>query len=61
MYQASGTERRPIHRDLPRLTTEERALCDDLRADRFGRHVRPEQERIGFGWVASALGKAGEI
>ena len=50
-----GTEDRPIQRDLPRLTAEERTLYDDLRADRFGWHVRLEQERIGFGWVGNAL------
>ena len=55
-----GTEDRPIHRDLPRLTAEERALYDDLRDHRIGRNLRLEQERIGFGWVASALGQARE-
>ena len=45
----------PIDRELPRLTAHERALYDDLRADRFGRHVRLEQERIGFAWVGDAL------
>ena len=55
-----GIEERPIHRDLPRLTAEERALYDDLRDHRIGRNLRLEQERIGFGWVASALGEAGE-
>ena len=52
-----GTEDSPIDRALPRLTAEERALYDDLRADRFGRHVRLEQERIGFGWVGDALAR----
>ena len=55
-----GAEDRPIHRDLPQLTAEERALYDDLRDHRIGRNLRLEQERIGFGWVASALGEAGE-
>ena len=50
-----GTEDSPIDRELPRLSAEERALYDDLRANRFGRHVRLEQERIGFGWVRDAL------
>ena len=52
-----GTEDSPIDRELPRLTAEERALYDDLRADRFGRHVRLEQERIGFGWVRDGLAR----
>ena len=50
-----GTEASPIDRDLPRLTAEEHALYDDLRDNRFGRQVRLEQERIGFGWVKEAL------
>ena len=52
-----GTEDPPIDRELPRLTAEERTLYDDLSADRFGRHVRLEQERIGFGWVRDALAR----
>ena len=52
-----GTEDSPIDRDLPRLTTPERALYDDLRDNRIGRHVRLEQERIGFGWVEDALAR----
>ena len=52
-----GTEDRPIHRDLPRLTAEERALYDDLRDHRIGRNLRLEQERIGFGWVRDALAR----
>ena len=52
-----GAEDSPIDRELPRLTAEERMLYDDLRANRFGRHVRLEQERIGFGWVADALAR----
>ena len=52
-----GTEDSPINRDLPRLGAEERALYDDLRDNRFGRHVRLEQERIGFGWVEDALAR----
>ena len=52
-----GTENSPIDRDLPRLTAEERALYDDLRDNRIGRHVRLEQERIGLGWVEDALAR----
>ena len=52
-----GTEDRSIHRDLPRLTAEERALHDDLRDHRIGRNLRLEQERIGFGWVRDALAR----
>ena len=52
-----GTEDSPIDRELPRLTAQERTLYDGLRANRFGRRVRLEQERIGFGWVGDALAR----
>ena len=52
-----GTEDSPLDRDLPRLNAKERALYDDLRDNRFGRHVRLEQERIGFGRVEDALAR----
>ena len=52
-----GTEDSPIDRELPRLTAEERTLYYDLRANRFGRHVRLEQEQIGFGWIRDALAR----
>jgi len=42
-------------RDLPRLNPAERALYDDLRDNRIRKNLRLEQERIGFGWVESAL------
>ena len=50
-----GGEDKPILRDLPRLTRQERELYDDLRDNRLGRNLRLEQERIGFGWLESAL------
>jgi hypothetical protein len=40
---------------LTRLTTPERALYDDLRADRLGQRVRLEQARVTFGGVAGVL------
>lgn len=40
---------------LAHLTPEENALYEDLAADRLGRGVRLEQERIAFGWVERAL------
>jgi hypothetical protein len=55
-----GTEDKPVLRDLPRLTPEERALYDDLRDNRLGKNLRLEQERIGFGWVESAIVALGE-
>jgi hypothetical protein len=55
-----GTEDKPVLRDLPRLTPEERSLYDDLRDKRLGKNLRLEQERIGFGWVESAIVALGE-
>ena len=57
-----STEDRSIHRDLPRLTTEERALYDDLRDHRIGPNLRLEQECIGFGWGGvCARGSRGDL
>ena len=50
-----GEEEKQTLRDLPGLNPEERALYDDLRDNRIRRNLRLEQERIGFGWVESAL------
>jgi len=40
---------------LPRLTSEEAAVFNDLRDNRLRVGVRLEQERIGFGWLRAAL------
>lgn len=50
-----GKEEKQTLRDLPRLSQEEQALYDDLRDNRVRKNLRLEQERIGFGWVESAL------
>ena len=50
-----GEEERQTLRDLPRLDAAERALYDDLRDNRIRPNLRLEQERIGFGWVETAL------
>jgi len=50
-----GVEEKPTRRDLTRLNVEERALYDDLRDNRLRSNLRLEQERIGFGWVETAL------
>ena len=42
-------------RDLPHLTEAERATFEGLRAQRWGRHVRLEQERVPWHRVVSAL------
>ncbi len=41
--------------DTSRLTPDEHALFEDLLADRCGERVRLEQERIGYGWLETAL------
>jgi hypothetical protein len=41
--------------DTSRLTADECALFQDLLADRYGERVRLEQERIGYGWLETAL------
>jgi hypothetical protein len=48
-------ESNPYDGELPRLTSAERALYDDLRHNRLGESVRLEQERIPYGWLQRAL------
>jgi hypothetical protein len=50
-----GEEEKQTLRNLPKLNPEERALYDDLRDNRIRKNLRLEQERIGYGWVESAL------
>lgn len=50
-----GVEDKQTLGDLPRLDAEECALYDDLRDNRLSPNLRLEQERIGFGWVETAL------
>lgn len=50
-----GNEPQPETRDLPRLTSEEKILYDDLRGNRFAERLRLEQERISFDWVVESL------
>jgi hypothetical protein len=46
-----GHEGQPLVADLPRLTSEERDLYDDLRDNRIRVGLRLEQEHIGFHWL----------
>lgn len=48
-------EDKPLPMDLHRLTTEERALYDDLRDKRIRLGLRLEQEHIDFHWLAHRL------
>src|SRR5450759_2434021 len=48
-------ESNPYDGDLPRLTSAERSLYDDLRHNRLGERVRLEQERIPYGWLQREL------
>ena len=41
--------------DTSRLSRDEYVLFEDLLADRYGERVRLEQERIGYGWLETAL------
>ena len=50
-----GREESPIERDLRRLNAAERALYEDLSANRLGERLRLEQERIAFDKVLQAL------
>ena len=50
-----GSEPQPQTGDLPRLTTEEQALYDQLRQHTWGGSVRLEQEKIGFQFLAATL------
>jgi hypothetical protein len=43
---------------LERLTEPEQSLFEDLQRNRLGERVRLEQERIGYGWILSALASA---
>ncbi len=50
-------ESSPIQHDLARLTPAELALYNDLRDNRIGKHLRLEQERVGFAWLSNVLQK----
>lgn len=52
-----GEEAKQTLRDLPRLSPEESALYDDLRDNRLRANLRLEQERVGYGWMKSALSR----
>jgi hypothetical protein len=54
-----GIEPTPTQRDLPRLTSAESALYDELRNHRLQPNLRLEQERIGFKWLKAALADLG--
>jgi hypothetical protein len=48
-----GVEDKSLRLDLHRLTSEERALYDDLRDNRIRTGLRLEQEHIGFRWLGN--------
>ncbi len=48
-------ESNPYDGELPRLTSDEQALYDDLRRNRLGERVRLAQERIPYGWLQRTL------
>lgn len=51
-----GIEERPMRGPLLHLNATEAATFNDLVEDRYGHHVRLEQERIRFSAVRRALG-----
>lgn len=52
-----GEEDKQTLRDLSRLNAEEASVYNDLRDNRVRKNLRLEQERIGFGWLATALSR----
>lgn len=56
-----GEEEKQTLRNLPNLPPGERALYDDLRDNRMRKNLRLEQEKIGFGWLESALLKIARV
>lgn len=55
-----GLEAKPTKALLSRLDQDEVSLYRDLVADRYGRTVRLEQERIPWDWVLGRLSKIGK-
>lgn len=53
-----GHEEFPETRVLPRLTSEEGTLYEDLQNDVYGKNLRLEQERIGYSWLRDFLARA---
>lgn len=52
-------EERPFAGELARLSETERRLFEDLKLNRYGDHVRLEQERIAYGCLMAALADQG--
>lgn len=50
-----GSEDKPLHIDLHRLTPKESTLYNELRDDRIRPKLRLEQEHIGFHWLSHRL------
>lgn len=50
-----GVEDKQQRMNLHRLTSEERALYDDLRDNRIRKGLRLEQEHVGFRWLTDGL------
>ncbi len=50
-----GSEPKPVTVDLRYLTTQEHALFDDLRSNRYAERLRLEQEFVNFSYVMRSL------
>jgi len=55
--QLWGEENKPTTRDLYNLQPHEMDLYQKIINNKFGKNLRLEQERIGFGWLQTALSK----
>lgn len=51
-----GVETKQVLHDLSRLNPDETAIFNDLRDNRIRKHLRLEQELVGYGWLKAAIG-----
>lgn len=50
-----SNEQKPLDRPLQHLTTQESAVYENLRLNRYEKNARLEQERIGYNWLCERL------
>jgi hypothetical protein len=53
--QLWGEENKPTSRELYNLRPQEAELYQKIISNKYGKNLRLEQERIGFGWLKAAL------
>ncbi len=59
--QLWGEESKPTSRDLDHLRPQETELYQEIIDNRYGKNLRLEQERIGFGSLKAMLAKFGQF